>query len=54
MAPMSWRLGRIVKLHPGKDNYVRVVTIHTAYGEVKRPIHKLVMLPIESAQNMED
>ena len=53
MAPMSWRLGRIVKLHPGMDNYVLVVTIYTAYGEVKRPIHKLVRLPIDSTQSID-
>ncbi|KAJ8961408.1 hypothetical protein NQ318_014654 [Aromia moschata] len=40
--PMSWRLGRIVELHPGKDNVNRVATVKTLrvlqkplYDEVK-------------------
>jgi len=40
--PVShWRLGRVVQVHPGADGLVRVVTLKTASGSVKRPITKL-------------
>ncbi|XP_062713174.1 uncharacterized protein LOC134290145 [Aedes albopictus] len=47
MAPQQWRMGRIVQTHPGSDNIVRVVTIRTTTGEVKRAISKIAVLPIE-------
>ncbi|XP_076301775.1 uncharacterized protein LOC143219850 [Lasioglossum baleicum] len=45
--PMHWRLGRIVIVHPGDDNIVRVVTVKTAQGLYKRSTTKLSPLPIE-------
>lgn len=45
--PSTWRLGRIVRTHPGEDQTVRVVTVRTAAGELKRPVVKLVKLPVE-------
>jgi hypothetical protein len=44
--PLKWRLGRVVAVHPGKDGHVRVATLKTAEGEVKRPIVKLSLLPV--------
>lgn len=43
--PLAWRRGRILHLHEGTDGLIRVVTIRTEKGEVKRPIHKLSKLP---------
>ncbi|XP_037821167.1 uncharacterized protein LOC119610134 [Lucilia sericata] len=43
--PTEWRLGRIVKIYPGPDGKVRVVDLKTQNGIIKRPIHKLVLLP---------
>lgn len=43
--PLSWSMGRIVLLHKGSDGLARVATIKTATTEVKRPIHKLCLLP---------
>lgn len=43
--PLQWRLGRVVQLHPGTDNIIRVVTIKTTQGTVKRPVSKLCPLP---------
>ncbi|KAF0692892.1 Uncharacterized protein FWK35_00038204 [Aphis craccivora] len=43
---MSWQLGRIIAVHPGPDNIVRVVTVKTAEGTLKRPVVKLVKLPV--------
>ncbi|XP_055590278.1 uncharacterized protein LOC129742404 [Uranotaenia lowii] len=46
MAPANWPLGKIVKLHPGKDGVVRVVTIRTANKEVTRCVNKIALLPL--------
>lgn len=32
-SPTRWKMGRIVAVHPGEDNVVRVVTLKTATGE---------------------
>lgn len=45
--PMRWTLGRVIAIHPGKDNIVRVVTIKTMNGEYKRSVKNLSPLPIE-------
>lgn len=44
--PSKWPLARIIKVHPGKDGLVRVVTIQTNNGEYTRPITKLAKLPV--------
>ena len=41
----EWRLGRVEKLHLGKDGHVRVVELRTARGSIVRPVVKLVVLP---------
>jgi hypothetical protein len=43
--PVTWRMGRIIMAHPGTDGHVRVVTIKTAAGVLKRPITKVCVLP---------
>ncbi|XP_070075760.1 uncharacterized protein [Drosophila takahashii] len=43
----DWRLGRIVAAIPGADTRVRVVDILTSRGTIQRPVHKLVLLPME-------
>ncbi|XP_008181389.1 uncharacterized protein LOC103308916 [Acyrthosiphon pisum] len=46
--PTRWRLGRIIKVHPGGDGIIRVVTLRTATGaEMQRPVGKLCRLPLE-------
>ena len=42
--PARWPLGRIVTVHPGRDNQVRVVTVKTATGIYRRPIVKIALL----------
>lgn len=49
--PANWKLGRITKTHPGDDGIVRVVTIRCMNGEIKRPVRKLGLLPIENEDN---
>ncbi|KAJ8941771.1 hypothetical protein NQ318_006428 [Aromia moschata] len=36
--PLHWRVGRVLETHPGSDNVVRVVTLKTALGTLKRPV----------------
>ncbi|XP_065073062.1 uncharacterized protein LOC135697345 [Ochlerotatus camptorhynchus] len=44
--PAYWPLGKIIKLHPGKDGVVRVVTLWTAPGkDIVRAVVKLALLP---------
>lgn len=44
LPPGKWALGRVIDLHPGKDGYVRVVTLKTKTGLIKRPITKISLL----------
>uniref|UniRef100_V5GSG3 DUF5641 domain-containing protein n=1 Tax=Anoplophora glabripennis TaxID=217634 RepID=V5GSG3_ANOGL len=46
--PLLWPLGRITELHPGKDGVVRVVSVKTLDGVVKRAVTKVCVLPIET------
>ncbi|XP_052754454.1 uncharacterized protein LOC128201460 [Galleria mellonella] len=44
---LSWKLARIVQVHPGPDNIVRVVSVKTASGSVfRRPVVKICPLPM--------
>ncbi|UYV60634.1 K02A2.6-like, partial [Cordylochernes scorpioides] len=44
--PAKWIMGRVVEIHPGKDGLVRVVSIRTKAGLLKRPLVKLALLPV--------
>ncbi|KAJ8723327.1 hypothetical protein PYW08_003239 [Mythimna loreyi] len=46
----KWPVGRVVEVHQGKDGFVRVVTLKTKNGLIKRPIIKLSILPIEQEE----
>ncbi|KAF8768308.1 hypothetical protein HNY73_021143 [Argiope bruennichi] len=39
--------GKSLETFEGTDNYIRAVNLKTANGGLKRPIHKLVKLPID-------
>ncbi|XP_062558135.1 uncharacterized protein LOC134223013 [Armigeres subalbatus] len=54
LPPMRWKLARIIAVHPGKDKIVRVVTLKTACGELKRPVEKICILPLPSTHSEED
>ncbi|XP_062703578.1 uncharacterized protein LOC134286032 [Aedes albopictus] len=47
LPPQSWKLGRIVKVYPGKDLVVRVVDVETSTGVYRRSVSRLAPLPIE-------
>ena len=42
MAPTKWPLARVVKVHPGGDGRVQVVTVRAMKGIYKCPIVKVV------------
>ena len=44
LVPTKWPMGRIVDVHPGKDGFVRIVTVQTSNGTYKRPITKIALL----------
>lgn len=48
--PLSWALGRIVKLHFSKDGKVRSVDVRTQKGTYTRPIVKLAPLPLANEE----
>lgn len=48
--PLQWKLGKIVQLHTGSDNVVRVVTLLSAKGQFTRPVRMLCPLPFEGNQ----
>ncbi|XP_050303785.1 uncharacterized protein LOC126741423 [Anthonomus grandis grandis] len=46
--PLKWTMARIVDIHKGADNIVRVVSVRLPNGTVsKRAINKVCLLPIE-------
>ena len=48
--PIKWRLGRVMELHPGRDNVARVVSVRTSDSTIKRPVSKICILPIDQEQ----
>ncbi|XP_025997421.1 uncharacterized protein LOC113005763 [Solenopsis invicta] len=44
----QWALGRVTHVHPGEGGIVRVATIKTSSGEIKRAVKSLCLLPIET------
>ncbi|XP_022182691.1 uncharacterized protein LOC111042407 [Myzus persicae] len=44
--PLKWKLARVLTVHPGNDNVVRVVTIRMGNGsEYQRPVVRFALLP---------
>lgn len=52
LPPMCWLLGRVIDIHPGADGVVRIVTIRTKSGSVKRAAAQVCVLPLESDNNL--
>jgi hypothetical protein len=51
LPPLKWAMGRVVAIHEGRDEKVRVVVLKTASNqEKKRPITKICRLPISYEQ----
>lgn len=45
LPPLKWTIGRVIDCIPGKDQKIRVVDICTSRGTIRRPIHKIAILP---------
>lgn len=48
--PRHWAMARIIETHPGKDGFIRVVTLRTQQGTTARPISKICLLYSEEDQ----
>lgn len=48
--PTNWPLGRIQELIRSKDGIVRNVVVKTVSTTLKRPVQKICIIPVESAQ----
>lgn len=48
LPPLKWSLGRIEVMHPGTDGIIRVVTIKTPKGSVRRAVTKICVLPMNN------
>lgn len=48
LPPAKWLYGVIVDKHPGLDNLTRVVTIRCNNNEIKRPVSKIIILPVSN------
>lgn len=46
LPPMKWKMARVVEVYKGTDGRVRAVNLKTASCDLRRPIHKLVKLPV--------
>ena len=46
--PLKWLLGRVTEVHRGTDQRVRVVSVKTKAGCIKRAVARLCKLPVES------
>ncbi|XP_076661119.1 uncharacterized protein LOC143364992 [Halictus rubicundus] len=47
LPPLQWSMGRIVQVHPGNDGVIRVATVRTSTGTIKRPVTKLCIIPLD-------
>lgn len=47
LPPLKWRLARIIDIHAGSDNQIRIVSVRTSSGIIKRAVNKICVLPIE-------
>ena len=43
-SPTQWPLARVIRIHKGKDGYMRVVDLKTPKGKYRRPIGNVVLL----------
>ncbi|UYV76795.1 PARVA [Cordylochernes scorpioides] len=47
LPPLNWRMGRINQVYPGEDGLVRVVSVKTADGDLRRAVVKVCPLPLD-------
>lgn len=54
LPPSKWSLGRITAVYPAKDGLIRVVDVKCGNSTLKRPIHRLGILPILENKTLND
>lgn len=47
--PAQWGTGRITELIPSRDGLVRSVVVRTATNNLKRPVQKICILPVDTS-----
>lgn len=52
MKRISWPLGKIIEVMPGKDSVTRLVRLKTERGELLRPIQRLYPLEVSAAESV--
>ena len=50
---LKWPLGRVEKVHPGRDGLVRTATVRTEKNIIHRPVQRLHKLEVESSLQQE-
>ena len=53
LPPTQWKAARVIKLHPGKDDHVRVATLFDGKKEIIRNVRMLSKLPMERPKDLE-
>ena len=51
-SPSKWLMGRVTKTYLGSDNLCRVAKVQSATKVYKRPVSKLIRLPVEQNEGM--
>ncbi|XP_070529940.1 uncharacterized protein [Cardiocondyla obscurior] len=54
LPPAKWSMGRILKIHPGADGLVRVVTLKTSTTVLKRSITRIIPILQEEEKDKEE
>lgn len=50
LMPLQWRMGRVIKLYPGRDGIPRVADVYVVKGTIRRAVNKLCLLPMSTNQ----
>lgn len=53
LPPSRWATGKIVQTYPGKDGLIRTVDVCCGNTTLRRPIHRLALLPIADNEDLE-
>ncbi|KAJ8970134.1 hypothetical protein NQ317_000099 [Molorchus minor] len=51
--PLLWKLERVTDAHPGQDGVIKVVSVKTCNGVVRRAVNKVCMIPLDSKETHE-
>ncbi|CAG7816105.1 unnamed protein product, partial [Allacma fusca] len=51
LPPLKWKMGRVAEV---SNNLLRVATIKTAQGEIKRHVVKLALLPLDTQELLDE